>query len=150
MKVSKPVSERAGCYAAKSTLDDAYWMIMCETCSGCARQKLRSVANVGARCQCEACRIILHARQRCMFIGPAMRLLLVALRQPAEGARADLERRAMDICAKLLADLNMFFFKYPGLVLCAVHSLHLGEISRIWHSLARSCCGRRAQITPRP
>ena len=44
-----------------------------------------------------------------MFIGPAMRLLLVALRQPAEGTRADLERRAMDICAKLLADLNIFF-----------------------------------------
>ena len=27
----KPVSERAGCYAAKSTMDDAYWMIMCAT-----------------------------------------------------------------------------------------------------------------------
>ena len=38
-----------------------------------------------------------------------MRHLLAALRQPAHGARASLDRSAMQICADLLTDLNDIF-----------------------------------------
>ena len=106
VKMDRPVPERAGCYAAKFVLDDCYWLIMCATCLNVKRSCDGEVTHARARCPCLRCKLLLKVRQQCMFIGPAFRNLLMSLRGEGCSNKAKLEREAMDIGVRLLADLN--------------------------------------------
>ena len=104
--LDRPVSQRAGCYAAKFPLDDIYWLLMCCTCTNIRRNCLGAVARARARCSCVPWRLLLKVRQQGMFIGPAFRNLLISLRGPVCTNRSSLEREAMHTGSQLLMDMN--------------------------------------------
>ena len=107
--ISIPVVERAGCYAAKFMLDDCFWLLMCICCQVARRKCPRTVVSIQPRCQCRCCLRILRLRKKFMFMGPAFRDLLVALKQPATGCRAALVRSSLVLAREMLHDVNCLF-----------------------------------------
>ena len=89
-------------------MDTVYALViatMCENVSQEGRQ-LQPVPGVKGRCSCGACSMLLQARRKDMFLGPALRDLLLAYKQPEHGEAASTLRQTLRNARNLLGDMN--------------------------------------------
>ncbi|CAK0819964.1 unnamed protein product [Prorocentrum cordatum] len=104
------VEEKSSCYYAKFILDSIYWLVGSACCSsGENRDAGFPAGGMKPRCACAASRLLLRARGKHMFIGPALRELIVSLRCPARGDKAGLVRGVLGAAQDLLPDFNSLF-----------------------------------------
>ena len=105
---SLPLEERACCYHGKFMMDTVYALVIATMCESVPRdgRQLQPVSGVKGRCSCDACSMLLQARRKHMFIGPALRDLLLALKQPAHGEAAGMLRQTLRNARSLLGDMN--------------------------------------------
>lgn len=116
---NKPLEERALCYAAKFVLDSIYWLLIAASCWHAKKRGVPGRVHK-YRCDCPPCLLILQVRKKFMAIGPAFRMLTLALLRPPSGHRASTEKGVLafarqllpDVNALLLADLDLYALQF--------------------------------------
>ena len=104
------VQERSSCYHGKFILDSIYWLLGSSCCTASGNLAPGYPAQgMKPRCSCDSCRLLFRAREKHMFIGPALRELLISLHCPARGAKAGLARGVLELAQALLPDFNAMF-----------------------------------------
>ena len=108
-------------------MDTVYALVIATMCENVSRdgKQLQPVPSVKGRCSCGACSMLLQAWRKHMFLGPALRDLLLALKQPEHGETASTLRQTLRNARNLLGDMN-------ELLKCDLdlYALQYNEISR--------------------